>query len=191
MERQIVSAEPAYHPVADGFGDCTFQLSLSGMPFGMFWSGPDGCSVRWPGALDFAKLNVEATVNLPQHLPHGDGRGAALVVLRFDDGKLSRFTLPKDAERCAEALVSAERVNFARYDLMSEHGLPFAAALTAENPASRPDQDGRLAILLPNARGWTAGLLEWIVDHHSLGHSVRPIIDFERSSALFAKLCSG
>ena len=190
MGLQPVIAEPIHGATDASFRDHMFALSVSGTAFGVLWSGPEGCAVRWPGALDFAELNTQATVELPKHLPYGDGKEAARVTLRLEDGNFSRFTLPAQVQEVTEALSKPGRVSFARYDLRSHYGFPFAAALTVENPADRPGGRGQIGILLPSARSWSPGLLEWILKHHSLGEGVRPIVDLDRSSAVLADLCS-
>jgi hypothetical protein len=215
MASQTMASHPlegyARHHSESGWS--AYELSDNGYSFGVFFVGPDVCTVRWSGVLDFSALHEEALLTLPQvtspYWPHfqrvnEQAARVSLVVSHVPDDHhdaqnddpdedLLEFDLSNERDRNTYSawIHDPDRIVFARYDVLSvtDHAA-MQYSLMAENPhvLERSGRSAHLGVSLPRGQRWTPELARWILDHHADGGMLSELVGPESLAQTLSRL---
>jgi hypothetical protein len=169
----------------------SYLLSAYGELFAYLYVNNSSYTLAWPGAIVIPKLDWEALYYLPASLTLGryrynpeEYRSRSAVNVSFivedDPDELMRYQLtkPEDCYEYQKVLEDATRIKFARYDVDNRWtDPPLKYSFTAQNPVFLQGAGSELALRLPKSQPCLEGVLEWIVEHHSLRDFFQSRID--------------
>ncbi len=180
-------------------GRRAYLLNVSEIDFGFLYVSPKFYTLAWNSYIDFSFIDKTALYSLPTYLLSKENRWkinevnlakATQVSLIFPgvSDELVQYDLsrPTDSFNYHLALKEIWKISFIRYDVRSEP--PFLYSLTAENPYFLSTQEGELAVKLPKTQLLTIDLLEWIIDHHPAGATLKNEVNLKTSSEVLSTL---
>lgn len=170
--------------------DSTYRLTIADLEFGMFWSGEDGCAIRWPCEPSFFGLGPSAALELVDLLESRNlGPASVHATFRSEDGVLSRLSMPLGCELTH----LPPGTSFARYEieLWFREGMPVGIVVTAENPHYKPMGGAQAGILLPRGFTWNSNILKWVVEHHRRRSKLLASLDVVGAADDLSLLCGG
>ncbi len=177
-----------------------YLLDVSGVRFGFLYVTSRSSTLGWNGSLGFERLESEVLEHLSLRISAGQNwlnpngqrtRDAVNVYFAIANEFSVECELKRleDFSKYKDLLQKVHQISFVRYDVQDTSVTsPLVYSFTAENPHWLPTQDCELTIKLPTFQSWTAGLLEWVTEHHLAGSFLKEKVDLQDASATLSEL---
>lgn len=176
-----------------------YEVEAEETVLGGLFVAPETHTLVWDGALSFEELEYAVLEDLPwrvwEDYPPSQEDLLVAVALFLRSGEMVEGVLGRELgyEEHAELIANVEQVTAVRHDVAQDSDEElrdaFDYAFTAENPLFARNGRVEMTVQLPAGRDWTAGVVEWVVEHHHAKEALAETIDAKIAAEYISWVC--
>jgi hypothetical protein len=178
VARRLLSSSEQYSDSAKRIYE--IRIIDNQRPFGYLHITPEARALVWDGTIKFANLERRVLNDLrhrifQDQLDTQEQECYAVACLILSSQELVRYDLrdPKMRKRCLSVVSRPNHVRFARFDVQDQFEHPNVQySFTAENARFKATSYGELALRLTLGLQWSAAVISWVFQHHSLPYTL-------------------